>query len=144
SLYSKIAKILGLTRGYSLIAVGGGHLGQALARDVRFEQRGFFFRALFDIDPLLIGTFVNGIEVLSADALENYVKENPVDIAALTLPNRESAERSLERLVDCGVKAIWNFSHVDLDLSAYPNVVVENVHLTDSLMMLSYKLETGS
>ncbi|MCL2352959.1 MAG: redox-sensing transcriptional repressor Rex [Firmicutes bacterium] len=140
SLLDEIGRILGLTRSYAMVAVGAGHLGQALARDERLAQRGFVFRALFDIDPALIGARVNGAQILAADKMEDFLRENPVDIAALTLPTRESAEQALGRIAACGVKALWNFTHVDLDLSAYPNVIVENVHLTDSLMMLSYKL----
>ena len=140
SLHDEIGRILGLTRGYSMIAVGAGNLGQALARDERFVQRGFHFKALFDIDPALIGNRVNGAEILDAAKMENYLLKNPVDIAALTLPTRQSAEQALGRVIACGVKAVWNFSHVDLDLSEHPDVTVENVHLTDSLMMLSYRL----
>ena len=144
SLHDEIGRILGLSQGYSMIAVGAGNLGQALARNERFAQRGFIFRALFDTDPKLIGTVVNGVEILAADKMEDFLGEHSIDIAALTLPTRESAQQALERVIACGVKAIWNFSHVDLDLSEHPDVTVENVHLTDSLMMLSYNLRRES
>ena len=136
-LYEEIRKILGLDRVYNLIIVGGGNLGQALANYDNFKRRGFNFVAIFDKDPNLIGKVVHGIEIRDVELIDAYLKVNQVDIAVLSLP-RENALQISNLLVANGVKGIWNFSHVDLHTPK--SVVVENVHLTDSLMTLSYKL----
>lgn len=114
-----------------------GNLGQALANYVKFEKRGFVITGLFDINPALAGLSVRGIEIHMMDELEDFVRCHRVDIAALTMP-KEKAEACANRLVELGIKAIWNFAHLDLELP--PDVVVENVHLSDSLMQLSYNI----
>ena len=136
-LYSEIGKILGLDRQHNIIVIGAGNLGQALANYVNFEKRGFMITALFDVNPTLAGVSVRGIEIHLMDELEDYIKNNKVDIAALTMP-KTKAEECANRLVDLGIKAIWNFAHLDLELPE--DVVVENVHLSDSLMQLSYNI----
>ena len=112
-------------------------MGQALANYVKFEKRGFVITGLFDINPALIGTMIRGIKIYSMDQLPEFVRNNRVDIAVLTLP-KERAEQAAETLVRLGIHAIWNFAHLDLDLPE--DVVVENVHLSDSLMQLSYNI----
>ena len=136
-LYDEIGKILGLDREHNIIVIGAGNLGQALAKYVQFEKRGFMIRALFDINPTLEGITVRGIKIHMMDDLDDFVKNNRVDIAALTMP-KEKAEACADHLVELGIKAIWNFAHLDLELP--PDVVVENVHLSDSLMQLSYNI----
>lgn len=136
-LYNEIRKILGLDRSYNLIIIGAGNIGQALVNYPNFRKRGFNFMALFDINPKLIGLTVNGIEIFDVDKLEEYLKEHKIDIAALTLP-RPGSTKVAQILFNAGIKGIWNFSHTDL--AAPDDVVIENVHLTDSLMTLSYKL----
>jgi redox-sensing transcriptional repressor len=136
-LYEEIRKILGLDRVYNLIIIGGGNLGQALANYANFKKRGFNFISIFDKNPNLIGTKVNGLEVLDVSKLDAFLKTHQVDIAVLSVPKSNALQIS-PILVDNGVKGIWNFSHVDLHTPK--DVVVENVHLTDSLMTLSYKL----
>ena len=135
-LYEEIGKILGLNTTHYVIIIGAGHLGQALANYVKFEKLGFVITALFDVDSKLIGTNVRGIPVLSIDELPDYVKNHTVDIAALTMPKSKAAQIANE-LVSLGVHAIWNFAHVDLELFD-KDVIIENVHLSDSLMQLSY------
>ena len=135
-LYEEIGKILGLNTTHYVIIIGAGHLGQALANYVKFEKLGFVITALFDVDPKLIGKDVRGIPILSFDALPEYVKNHTVDIATLTMPKAEAATIANE-LASLGVHAIWNFAHVDLELFD-KDVIVENVHLSDSLMQLSY------
>ena len=139
-LYEEIGKILGLDCQHNIIVIGAGNLGQALANYVKFEKRGFIIRALFDVNPTLEGLTVRGIEIHMMDELEEFVKNNQVDIAALTMP-KEKAEACADRLVALGIKAIWNFAHLDLELPE--DVVVENVHLSDSLMQLSYNIVTN-
>ena len=136
-LYEEIGKILGLDCQHNIIVVGAGNLGQALANYVKFEKRGFVITGLFDINPALAGLSVRGIEIHMMDELEDFVRCHRVDIAALTMP-KEKAEACANRLVELGIKAIWNFAHLDLELP--PDVVVENVHLSDSLMQLSYNI----
>lgn len=136
-LHTEIKKILGLDKIYNLIVVGGGNIGQALANYTNFEKRGFVITAVFDVNPRLIGMTIRGIEVYDADKMEEFVKNNKVDVAILTLPRSQASEVA-NNLASWGVKGIWNFSHVDLDLPK--DVKVENVHLTDSLMTLLYKI----
>ena len=136
-LYNEIGKILGLNNSHDVIIIGAGHLGQAIVNYSNFEKRGFVMKALFDINPDLIGKKIGGIPVYSVDDLEKYLARNPVPIAALTLP-KEAAEGIAHRLVTCGVKGIWNFAHTDLALQS--GIVGENVHLWESLMRISYRL----
>lgn len=136
-LYDEIGKILGLDCQHNIIVVGAGNMGQALANYVKFEKRGFVITGLFDINPALTGTYVRGIEIHSMESLPLFIKNNKVDIAVLTLP-KEKAAQAAEVLVKLGIHAIWNFAHLDLDLPE--DVVVENVHLSDSLMQLSYNI----
>ena len=137
-LYEEIGKILGLNQKHNIIVIGAGNLGQALANYVKFEKLGFVITALFDVNPALEGVTVRGIKIHMLDELEDYCKDHVVDIAALTMP-KEKADAIANRLVNLGIQAIWNFAHVDLDLID-KDVVVENVHLSVSLMQLSYNI----
>lgn len=137
-LYNEIKSILGLDRMYNMIIVGGGNIGQALANYANFEKRGFVIKAVFDVNPRLIGMTIRGIEVYDVDQLEDYIKNNAIDVAILTLPRTQSVKVA-KNLAKWGIKGIWNFSHVDLQVPE--DVVVENVHLTDSLMTLLYKIK---
>ena len=136
-LYNEIKKILGLDKEYTLIVVGGGNVGQALVNYTSFEKRGFVIKAVFDVNPRLIGMTIRGVEVYDVDYMEEFVKNNDVDVAILTVP-RSQASKVANDLASWGVKDVWNFSHVDIQVP--DDVVVENVHLTDSLMTLFYKL----
>lgn len=136
-LYTEIAKILGVNRQHHLIVIGAGNLGQAIANYANFEKRGFLIKGMFDINPRLIGLVVRGIEIRSVDDMEQFIREHQVRIAALTIPKAKAPELA-DRLVKSGIKAIWNFAHTDLVVP--DGVVVENVHLSESLMRLSYRL----
>ena len=136
-LYDEIAKILGINRQHNLIIVGAGNLGQAIANYANFEKRGFVIKGMFDSNPRLIGLVVRGVEIRSVEDLETFVKDNEVQIAALTIPKTKAPELA-DRLVKAGIKAIWNFAHTDLNVPE--DVVVENVHLSESLMRLSYRI----
>ena len=138
-LYEEIGKIMGLNEQHNIIIIGAGNLGQALANYVKFEKLGFVITALFDVNPALEGVTVRGIKIHMLDELEDYCKDHVVDIAALTMP-KEKADAIANRLVNLGIQAIWNFAHVDLEVLD-ENVVVENVHLSDSLMQLSYNMK---
>ncbi len=137
-LHEEIGKILGLDKVHNMIIVGAGNLAKAIVRYDKFERLGFPTLAMFDVNPDLFGTTINGIKVYSLDDLESFVKENRVDIAALTLP-KQNAVDAANKLVSLGIKSIWNFAHVDLEFED-EDVVVENVHLSDSLMQLSYNI----
>ena len=136
-LYTEIGKILGLDRSHNFILIGAGNLGQALANYASFERSGFILKSLFDVNPRLEGVTIRGIPVRMVDELEDFLKNNDIEIAALTLPKSKAIEVA-DILVDNGVKGIWNFAHTDLSLPK--DVVVENVHLSDTLMKLSYNL----
>lgn len=136
-LYAEIAKILGIDQQHNLIIIGAGNLGQAIANYTNFERRGFVIKGMFDINPKLIGLVIRGIEIRSVDDLENFIRDNEIQIAALTIPKTKAPEIA-DRLVKAGIKAIWNFAHTDLVVP--DDVVVENVHLSESLMRLSYRV----
>ena len=136
-LYQEIGKILGLDKTHHLIIIGAGNLGQALANYMNFERRGFLFKGIFDNNPALFGKKIRNLEVKPMDELEQFVRENNIDIAVLTIP-KNSAIQVAERLAANGIKGIWNFAHVDLNVP--DDVVVENVHLSESLMRLSYRV----
>ena len=136
-LYTEIGKILGLDRCHNFIIIGAGNLGQALANYASFERSGFILKSLFDVNPRLEGVTIRGIPVRMVDELEDFLKNNDIEIAALTLPKSKAIEVA-DILVDNGVKGIWNFAHTALSLPK--DVVVENVHLSDTLMKLSYNL----
>ena len=136
-LYTEIGKILGLDIVHPMIIVGAGNLGQALANYVEFEKRGFKLAGIFDVNPVLEGIAVRGIEIQMISDLPFFMKENNIEIAILTLPKNKARDMA-EILIENGIKAIWNFAHIDLDTP--DDVIVENVHLSESLMTLSYNL----
>lgn len=136
-LYKEIGKILGLDKTHNLIIIGAGNLGQALANYMNFERRGFLFQGIFDNNPALYGKRIRDMEVRPMEEMESFVRDNHIDIAVLTIP-KTSAEAVAKRLVDNGIKGIWNFAHVDLDVPK--RIQVENVHLSDSLMKLTYNI----
>ena len=134
-LYKEIGKILGLDRQHHMVLIGSGNLGHCLANYVNFERRGFIFDGCFDSNPNLIGKSIRGIEIMPMERMEEFIKENNIDMAVITIPKSGAVEVA-DRLVKCGIKAIWNFAHVDLEVP--DDVTVESVHLSESLMRLSY------
>ena len=138
-LHEEIGKILGLDQAHNMIVVGGGNMGHALANYASFEKNGFKIKGIFDVNPDLIGKEIRGIKIYPTSELSEFVKKENIEIAALTLP-KAAAPETTDILVSCGIKAIWNFAHTDLVVPK--DVVVENVHLFDSLMRLSYNLSS--
>lgn len=138
-LYHEIAKIIGLENNYNVIIVGAGNLGQALSNYKDFSKRGFSVKAIFDVKEELVGQMVLDIEIMHNDKIGDFIKENDIDIAVLTLP-KSVAPMIASNLVDYGIKGIWNFAPIDLNLDE-ETVVVENVHLSESLMTLSYRIK---
>lgn len=139
-LKGEIGKILGLDKQTPMILVGAGNLGKAIASHIDFRNRGFDLIGIFDKNPEIIGTAVGDIKIQSMDELDGFCKEMKPGAAILCIP-RDQAEETAERLLELGVLAFWNFSHYDLRLS-HKDVVVENVHLGDSLTTLSYCLNS--
>lgn len=136
-LFKEIGKILGVGRDYSLIVIGAGNIGQALAKYENFVKRGYNIVGIFDNNPAVIGKPVGRLVVEDIEKLDDFVGSRSVDIAVLAIPSK-NVPSAMRKIIALGVKGIWNFSAVDLD--APPDIEIENVHLTDSLMTLSYKL----
>lgn len=140
-LYKEIGKILGLTKTHSLVLIGAGNLGQALAGYVNFEKRGFIMKGIFDINEELWGKSIRNIPIMPLSVVEDFVKQNDIDIAVVCIP-KFAAVDVVPKLVACGVKAFWNFSHVDLEVP--DDIIVQNVHLSESLMQLSYSMNSDN
>ena len=137
TLKGHIAEILGLDNKHKMIIIGAGNIGRAVANYPSFGREGFQTAAIFDDDPGKIGSDVAGLKVLAMDTMESFLDENPVDISVLAVPVK-SAQQALNRLVGKGIKGIWNFAPTDLN---HPDsVTVVNVHLSDSLQILSFKM----
>ena len=139
-LYEQIGDLLGVKEEYRAVIVGAGNLGRALVSSHMFERRGVKRDAMFDTDPSLIGQSFGGISVLDASSLSEYVAEHGIEIAVLTTP-KDAAEGLANELAAAGVRGIWNFSNMELALPDYPDVVIENMHMGDSLMMLCYRMK---
>ena len=136
-LHAEIGKILGLENKHNFIIVGAGNLGQALANYSHFENQGFILKGIFDVNPTLRGMSIRDVPVRMMSEMKDFIKENNIEIAGLTIP-KECAIDVAKDLVDAGIQAIWNFAHVDLNVP--DNVIVESVHLSESLMRLSYNI----
>ena len=137
-LYSEISKILGLTRKYNVAIVGAGNLGQALANYTSFGRHGFELKAMFDINPKFKGLKVNDVDVLDMDGFETFIDENDIEIIYICT-SRSGAQDVADRIQKTNVKAIWNFAPIDLKVKE--DIIVENVHLIDNLLTLSYFLK---
>ncbi|MCC0632836.1 MULTISPECIES: redox-sensing transcriptional repressor Rex [Clostridioides] len=140
ALHTEIGKILGLDRPYNAVLVGAGNLGQAIANYAGFRKAGFEIKALFDANPRMIGLKIREFEVLDSDTLEEFIKNNDIDIAVLCIP-KNGAQEVINRVVKAGIKGVWNFAPLDLEVPK--GVIVENVNLTESLFTLSYLMKEG-
>ena len=138
NLYHEINRILNLTAIQRIIIIGAGHLGCALANYPNMKTRGFEVEAMFDIDPEKIGTTVAGVPVCDIAALGDWMSTNGADIAVLCIP-KETVADVAQHLVDLGIRGLWNFSYADLKVT--PAVPIQNMHLIDNLMMLSYGMK---
>ena len=138
SLRKEIGQILGTYRDYSAILVGPGHLGTALVENFKFIIDGYTFLGSFDVRPEMIGSTIGGYPIYDIATLGDFVREHKVDIAILTVP-REVAQDLTDILVESGIRAIWNFTNVELD-TGDSEVLVENIHFADSLLVLTYHL----
>lgn len=136
-LYNEISNILGLKREYKTVIIGAGNLGQAIANYSHFEKLGFKLQALFDKNPKIIGLKIRDIEIKDIDDITGFLKENNIDIGIICTP-MEQAQQIADILSDSDISAIWNFAPIDLDVPE--NIIVENVHLSDSLLTLAYRI----
>jgi len=134
-LYAQISEIVGLSNEYKTVIVGAGNIGQAIANYNRFEKLGFKLEAIFDANPKLSGIKIRDIAIDDIDKLEQYIKSNPINIGIICVP-AVNAQKVCDILVNNGVKGIWNFAPVDLVVPE--DTVVENVHLSESLLTLTY------
>jgi redox-sensing transcriptional repressor len=136
-LYDEIGRILGLDSAHNMVIVGAGNMGQALVNSGDFAKRGFIIKGVFDNSKKLQGQSVGGITISPMEDLQAFIKANNIEIVVLALP-KEAAREVAQQVAQAGVKAIWNFAHTDLNLP--DGVIVENVHLSESLMRLSYTI----
>lgn len=137
-LHKEIENILGLDRSYKTIIIGAGNIGRAIANFSFFEESGFKLFGIFDNNPMKIGNTVKNLKILPVQEVENFIRENGIEIGILCTP-KDGTQGIAERLASCGIKAIWNFAPVDIKLDN--NVIVENVHLSESLFTISYLLK---
>lgn len=137
SLYNEISAILGLDQEYKMVIVGVGNLGQAIANYTYYYKAGFVVHGLFDVNPRLIGIKINDIEVMDYENLVEYVEDNNIDIGIICT-TKDNAQEVADKLCFAGVKGIWNFAPIDLEVPDH--VAVENVHLSDSLHSLAYHM----
>ena len=135
-LKEEIGEILGISRGHTLIVLGTGNLGRAIIQNFRFSANGFRLLAAFDISPAVVGTQLAGVPVYHVDGLERFIAAHAVDVGLLTVPI-SAAQQMGDRLAAAGVKGIWNFTNYEISCTR-PDVVVESVHFSDSLLTLSY------
>ena len=137
-LYEEIGRILGMDKMTKAILLGVGNLGTAVGNHIEFKTRGFNLIGLFDDNPELVGDTRADMTIRATDELEEFCRREKPKMAVLCIP-KEAAPRIVDILVDCGVTGFWNFSHYDI-LHDYPNFIVENVHMGDTLMTLSYHM----
>ena len=136
SLKEEIGDILGISRGHTLVVLGTGNLGRAIIQNFRFSSNGFRLLAAFDIHPAAVGKEIAGVPIYHADELESFLAAHPVDVGVLTVPIA-AAQQMGDRLASAGVRGIWNFTNYEISCPS-PEVVVESVHFSDSLLTLSY------
>lgn len=137
-LHDEIGKILGVKKGYKTVLIGAGNLGRAIASHMDFSEYGCDLAGIFDSDPAKAGNVVAGLTVMPVSEMESFFQREQPRIAILCIP-KTAAQELADKLVALGIKAFWNFSHYDIKIT-HKDVAVENVHLGDSIMMLSYAL----
>lgn len=134
-LLYQISVILGLNKAYNTVIIGAGNIGQAIANYTTFDKMSFNLKGIFDLNVKLIGLKIRDIEIKDMDELESFLQKEEIDIAIICVP-KSRAQGVVDMVTNNGVKAIWNFAPIDLKVA--DDVIVENVHLSESLMTLSY------
>ena len=138
-LYNEIGDILGLNQKYSAVIIGAGNLGRAIATHMAFEKRGFNLIGIFDKKESIAGQMIKGMPVRHINGLDEFCRAHKPNVAVLCIPETET-EATVKQLIKLGVSGFWNFSHYDFNLK-FPEIPVENVHLSDSLMTFCYKIK---
>ena len=138
NLYDEIGNILGLNKTYEIVVVGFGRLGQAMASYIDKNEKQFHIAGIFDVSNKLKDVEFKDAFVSTCEDLKEFVQKNNIEIAVITVP-REKGQIVADTLVDAGIKGIWNFSSVDLELPE--RISVENVHMSDSLHALAYYMK---
>lgn len=136
-LFQQINIIMGFNYSKKLVLIGAGHLGQALAYNKGYFERGFELISIFDKNPNLVGLVINDIEVQNINNLENFAEKNSIDVAALAVPGA-AAQKITDRLVAAGIKAIWDFTEVPLKVP--DDILVEEQLINEGLCKLSIKM----
>ena len=136
-LYKEINKILGLDREYKTVVVGVGNLGQAITNYTYYYKIGFNIMGLFDVNPKIIGNWINDVEVMDYNKLKDYVTKEHIDIGIICT-TKEVAQEVADKLCFAGVRGLWNFAPIDIETPSH--VAVENVHISDSLHALAYHM----
>ena len=139
-LLDELGAILGLRAGRTAILIGAGNLGRALLNNFDFAASGFELLCAFDANPELTGQRFGGVEGRHSDTLSAFLEERKPDVAVLTIP-RGNAPALARKLVERGIRGLWNFTGEDLHLEGL-GVPVENVHLSDSMMTLCHLVGT--
>ncbi len=137
-LHDEIGKILGLNKLYNTVIIGAGNLGQAIANYSFFDKSGFKMTAIFDVNPKLVGMKINDIPVVDVDELEQFINEHNIEIIVICTP-KSQAQKVADIATRTNIKAIWNFAPTDLKVRE--DIIVENVHLSESLFTISYLLK---
>lgn len=140
ALRAEIANILGLNRGYTAVLVGAGNMGRTFVTNTKFESRGFKLIGVFDNSPEVIGRRIRNFEILDYAQIGRFIKDNRPKMAILTVP-KHAMKSVAENLISMGITAFMNFSYAELEET--DGIIVENVHLSDSLMRLSYKISVS-
>ena len=135
-LRKEIGRILGVDKHRKTILIGAGNLGTALAVHINFEKSGCSLIGIFDSNKKIVGNPLGKLTITDIDNLEKFCRENKPEVAVLCIPKSVTKE-IVDRLTELGVRSFWNFSHYDINVE-HKHIIVENVHLGDSLLTLSY------
>ena len=140
-LYNEISAILGLDREYKMVVVGAGNLGKAIVNHTYYYKTGFVVQGIFEVNPKLIGTQINGVEVMDYEGIVEFVENNNIDIGIICT-NKEVAQEVADKLCFAGVRGLWNFAPIDIETPSH--VAVENVHISESLHSLAYHMSRAT
>ena len=141
-LYGKISDILGVSSNFNAVIIGAGNLGHAIAGSNMFEHRNMNLIGIFDVAPAIIGKKIADYRVMDMAEFPAFAKKRPIDIAILTVP-KEFAQETAQTIANIGIKGLWNFTSTELDLKVH-GIMVENVHMGDSLMRLMYEINNNA
>jgi len=136
-LRDEVASILGIGANRTAVLFGTGNLGRALLNNFNFKKYGFRVLAAFDVDTTVVGSEIAGVPVYDIGEFKEFVRENKVDVAVLTVPGNTTAP-IVGEISKAGIKSVWNFTNVELQRLS--NTYFESIHFSDSLLTLGYHL----